>query len=275
VFLNLMDMMHHSIDHNRFEVKRTGDERTTDMNTANNLTANKNQSNITALKPFKFTLPPITLYGALITFLLSGCGNELMTFEEAKNQKYAVRVENVDFDVPLLYHPLEGSLDKGWEPPNPERETIDAIRVVALLPNLDFYNEKTANEFKKRGWGKKVSILMTHYRVNWPYYFDGAYKPEDPQVPGMFHYRDPMSNMDDVFLSHDEPVRELIQIFCDNPVLDPHPAVSPSCQITTLYRNQFQLEYHFALEYIQQWRDIDRKIKALLDSFTPNNHPAT
>ena len=223
--------------------------------------------------------PPLLqgLYGTLIAFLLHGCGNDLLTLEEAKNKTYAIRVENVDFDLPLLYHPLEGSREKGWEPPNSKRETVDVIKIVALLPDMDFYNEKTANEFKKLGWGKKVSIFMTHYRVNWPYYFDGAYKrliklPEHPLVPDMFHYRDPIRNMPDVFLSHDQPVHELSQMFCENPELDPEPALFPTCAVTTLYRNQFQLQYSFSLEYLKQYPDIDRKIKALLDSFIPN-HP--
>ncbi|WP_166642474.1 hypothetical protein [Methylocaldum gracile] len=113
---------------------------------------------------------------------------------------------------------------------------------------------------------------MSHYRVNWPYYFAGAYQrliklPEHPLVPGMFHYRDPLSDMNDIFMSHDQPVRELMRIRCDNPELDPHPVPSPTCTVTTLYRNQFQLEYHFALEYLRDWRDIDRKLKALFDRF--------
>ncbi|WP_133716471.1 hypothetical protein [Methylocaldum gracile] len=103
-------------------------------------------------------LSPVACW-LLLSVLLTGCGNETMTLEEAKHQHYAVRVENVDFNVPLLYHPLEGSRVKGWTPPKPERETIDAIRIVALLPDLDFYNEKTAKEFKVLGYGKKSAHL--------------------------------------------------------------------------------------------------------------------
>jgi hypothetical protein len=221
----------------------------------------------------------IFVCGFSIVMLLTGCGNDVMTFEQAKNQHYAVRVENVDFDVPLLYNPPNSTHGKGWAPPDPGRNTIDAIRIVALLPDMDYYNEKTANEFKKRGYGKTVSIFMSHFRVNWPYYFANAYKrliklPEHPLVPGMFHYRDPMSDMKDIFMSHDQPVREVTRIRCDNPELDPHPAPSPACGVTTIYRNQFQLEYHFSLQYLEQWWDIDRKVKALLDSFIPKNSAA-
>ncbi|WP_150049250.1 MULTISPECIES: hypothetical protein [Methylomonas] len=209
---------------------------------------------------------------ACLCLLLAGCGEELLNMEQARNRHYAVRVENVDFDVPLLYHPLEGRFDKGWEPPQTERETIDAIRIKALLPDMEMYNEKTANEFKTPGWSRKVMIMMTHYRVNWPYYFDGAYKrliklPEHPLVPGMFHYRDPKSDMKDIYLSHDKPVRDLTEMRCENPELDPEPAPSPSCKVTTIYRGQFQLDYAFSLAYLSQWREIDQKIKALLDSF--------
>lgn len=214
------------------------------------------------------------LCGLLMSFQLTSCGNETMTFEEAKQQKYAVRVENVDFDIPVLYRHGDYAHSKGWAAPSPERETIDAIRIVALLPDMDYYNEKTASEFMKPGHGKTVSIFMTHYRVNWPYYFANAYQrliklPEHPPVPDMFHYRDPMADMNEIFMSHDQPVRDLTEIICDNPEMDPHPAPYPSCRVKTLYRDQFQLEYYFSLQYLEQWRDIDRKIKALLDSFIP------
>lgn len=216
------------------------------------------------------------IYILCLAFLLAGCGDEFLTLEQARDQHYAVRVENVEFNVPLLYHPLESHLDTGWEPPQAERETIDAIRIKALLPDMEMYNEKTANEFKTPGLRRKVVIMMTHYRVNWPYYFDGAYKrliklPEHPLVPGMFHYRDPMGDMEDIYISHDKPVRDLTIMRCGNPELDPEPAPFPGCSITTLYRNQFQLEYYFSLNYLAQWRDIDRKVKALLDSFIPSN----
>lgn len=212
----------------------------------------------------------------LMIILLTGCRNDIMTIEEARHLYYAVRVENIDFNVPVLYHPLESSLDKVWEAPKPRRETIDAIRIMALLPDMDYYNESTANEFKKLGWGKKIDVMMTHYRVNWPYYFNGAYRrlvklPENQLVPGMFHFRDPMSDMEDIYLSHDQPIRELTRVRCANPKLDPEPAPSPSCKVTTLYRNQFQLEYTFSLGYLEQWRDIDHKVKALLDSFISGN----
>jgi hypothetical protein len=125
-----------------------------------------------------------------------------------------------------------------------------------------------------KGHGKKVHILMTHHRVNWEYYFTNAYQrltklPEHPMVSGMFHYQDPMSDMNDVFLSHDKPVRDLTKIICENSELDPHPVRSPSCRVTTIYRNQFQLEYYFSLQFLEKWRDIDGKVKTLLDSFIP------
>lgn len=185
-----------------------------------------------------------------------------MTLEEAKQQKYAVRMENIDFDIPLLYNPPNLAHGKGWAPPDPGRNTIDVIRIRALLPDMDYYNEKTASEFMKPGYGKTVSIFMTHYRVNWPYYFANAYQrliklPEYPLVPGMFHYRDPMADMHDIFVSHDQPVRDLTKITCENPKQDPEPAPYPACQATTIYRNQFQLEYYFALENLGQWRSTN------------------
>ncbi|PPC89999.1 MAG: hypothetical protein CTY34_09330, partial [Methylobacter sp.] len=126
-------------------------------------------------------------YTLIAIFLfLPGCDADLITLQEAKGKKYLERVENVDFDVPVLYHPITSEKQKEkWIAPSLERTTFDAIRIKALLPDMDYYHEKNAKDFKVRGWGKTVHIMMTHYRVNWPYYFEGAYKrliklPESP-----------------------------------------------------------------------------------------------
>lgn len=199
-----------------------------------------------------------------------------LTTQEAKLQKHTFRLGGVDFDIPMLYDPDNQDYGVKWMTPNPKRETIDAIRVTALLPDMDYFNEKTAIEFTKLGYGKTVMIFMSHYRYDWPYYFANTYKeliklPEHPLVPDMFHYRDPMLDMEDVFLSHDQPVRDLIQMHCMNPELTRHPVPYPSCEVDTIYRNQFMLHYSFALEYMEQWQDINRKVKALLDSFITNS----
>lgn len=198
-----------------------------------------------------------------------------MTLEEAKTQRFRISVEGIPFDVPVLYAHADYSYTKTWPRPPADqasgkaRKEVDVIKVTALLPDLASYNETNASEFSVPGYGNKLDIYMTHYQLKWASYFENAYKrlvplPESKDVPGMFHFRD---GKQEVYMSHDKPTDEMIRIICDSPTFDPRLPVSPSCTVTSRYRDQFELDYTFSLLYLPQWREIDRKTRILLDSF--------
>lgn len=196
-----------------------------------------------------------------------------MTPEEVRTLKFRVSVEGVAFDVPVNYSHSEYAMFKAWpRPPQAqvegrERPKVDVIKIIALLPDMEPYTEANATEFDRNDWGRKVSGYLTKRRVNWKYYFDNfAHRlerlPGSPEVPGMLHYRD-LDTKADVYFSHDHPDPELIRILCK----DSQGRKFPSCKVQTVYRDRFDFEITFARPYLGQWRDIERKSKALLDRF--------
>jgi len=196
-----------------------------------------------------------------------------MTLEEVKTLKFHVSVEGVAFDVPVNYSHSEYAMFKAWpRPPQAQvegrvRPKVDVIKITALLPDMEPYTEANAVEFEKPGWGKQVKVYMTKRRVNWKYYFDNVGPrlkrlSDSPEVPGMLYYRDPAAKHD-VYLSHDHPDPNLTRIICK----DPEKGKSPYCTVYTVYLDRFDFQITFARPYLGQWRDIERKLKALFDRF--------
>lgn len=196
-----------------------------------------------------------------------------MTPEEVKTLKFRVSVEGVAFDVPVNYSHSEYAMFKAWpRPPQAqvegrERPKVDVIKIIALLPDMEPYTEANATEFDRNDWGRKVSGYLTKRRVNWKYYFDNVGPrlkrlSDSPEVPGMLYYRDPAAKHD-VYLSHDHPDPNVTRIICK----DPEKGKFPDCNVYTVYLDRFDFQITFARPYLGQWRDIERKSKALLDRF--------
>lgn len=220
----------------------------------------------------------IVIIAYLISFaykiIMSTDWKKPLTLLEASQIIHHSRIEGILFDVPLLYkyHLYEKNFKHWPRFKDYKRYDLDGIKITAILPDMKRYSEENATEFNVSGFGNKVQVLLTPYHINWPYYFDNAFKrlivlPESSVVPNMFHYRDPMSDNQDIYMSNEQPVRELTEIRCTNPELDPYPPVYPDCKVVTLYRNQFRLDYYFSLKHLKQWHEMDKKIRSLLDSF--------
>jgi hypothetical protein len=227
------------------------------------------------MTPRRFNACFILVAAMLLTSACWGKETKPMTLEEVKTLKFHVSVEGVAFDVPVNYHHEEFAMLKVWpRPPQAqverrERPKVDVIKITALLPDVEPYTEANAVEFEKPGWGKKVEAYMTKRRVNWKYYFDNFSQrlvklPESPEVSGMLHYRDSLARHD-VYFSHDHPDPNLTRIICPDSSIDKAP--SPSCHVQTVYMDRFDLKITFARPYLGQWRDIERKLKALFDRF--------
>jgi hypothetical protein len=219
----------------------------------------------------------IALAGSTLTRCL-GLNDPPATLAEARQLAFRVILKNtgIRFDIPVTYD-YSGFVRKQrqWLRPSRDevhgakRREVDYIVITALLPDMEPYTEENAAEFEKPGWGRKVRVSMTHMpRANWPYYFEHfAHRlerlPDFPEVPRMLHYRD-LYLKNEVFLSHDHAVKDLIRIICDAQV---PPPPFPNCKVATLYLNRFYFEYSFGRPYLPQWREIDRKLKALYDQF--------
>ena len=230
--------------------------------------------------------------------LATGCSDEPpTTWEEAKNIKTRSSLDGVGFDVPLNYLFGEFAMNQyTWPTVSKEvregrrRYAVDFVKLYALLPDLEPVSEKNLAVFKEPGWGRKVDAFITHPR-SFEYYFKFTAPsrlerlPDSREIPGMLHYLDNVTQ-DEFYLSHDHAVPELTRIRCPYSTSGQF----PYCEVETLYRHEaitgkngenfsvstpYYLNYSFARSYLPQWRDIDRKLKALYDHFAQSAKQAT
>lgn len=200
-----------------------------------------------------------------------------LSLNEAKRLKFHVSLEGVPFDVPVTYAHSEYVIFKSWPKVPKEqiegrsRPEVDWIKITALLPNIDPYTEENSAEFDKVGWGRKVTAGLTHRRANWPYYFENFFSrlkrlPDSPDAPSMLRYLD-TATKHEVFLSDDKPRDDLTQIICDSLDFDSKLPPSPDCKVTTTFRGRFEFHYAFHRNYLDQWRNIDSKLKFRYEEF--------
>lgn len=232
-----------------------------------------------------------TYYKGMVAMQTMKPKEPITTLAEARKINIHSSVDGVHFDVPLTYH-FRGydQKTKGWpgvsqgQIDGTERPTVDFIHIYALLPDLAPMNEENLAQFEVLGYGKKVIASLTHIR-SWDYYFKNSFpsvepRPESVEVPRMLHYYDPKARQN-LYFSHDHATDELTRITCDDQTFFHH--VFPACKIETAYRPApdlitskgiegaiFRLEYQLPSQYLQHWREIDKKLKALIDQFVRN-----
>ncbi len=212
----------------------------------------------------------------------------LTTLAHAKKIDMPSVVDGVTFDVPLTYFFRGYSVkDGGWfAVQEGKTEVIDFITIYGLMPDLAPLSEENLAEFEKLGWGKQVTASLTHRR-SWDYFFKNSFnedyerRPDTPRLPGMLHYYLVWGKAD-TYLSRAYATDDLTMITCNDQSI--HHDASPSCGVQTSYVPApellvaqhldkaaiFYLEYHFSSQYLSQWRDIDKKLKALFDQFIRN-----
>lgn len=229
---------------------------------------------------------------AFININLTG---ETVTLKDANNVYFRSSIDGVEFDVPLNYHFREYNPKLGgWHLAHSrkqhelqERQEIDYINISALLPELEPVTEANLTEFQVLGWGNRMSVSLTHFRPH-EYFFKNTLpslerREPSPEMPGMFHYYYYGS---DLYMSHDQPVKELTTIRCNDQAVF-HEA-SPACNINTFYIPKYasqasldsankailSLEYYIPRQYLPQWESVDQKLKQLLDQFNlhTSNH---
>ncbi len=173
--------------------------------------------------------------------------------------------------------PTQGEID------GTSRREVDHISVEVLLPDMAPYKESNAADFDTLGRGKRLRIDISRPRINWPYYFNNAFKrliplPASSVAPNMLRYRDPKSQFSDVYFSDVNPEKKITKMRCVDPQNTPFPPPPPNpiCKVNTIYRDKLAIIYTFSLEYLPQWKEIDQKARALLGSLitsadTPTN----
>lgn len=208
-----------------------------------------------------------------------------LTVEEASHLKYRVRLENINFDIPVLYNYTTYSISGRWPRPTQgelddrSRRKVNNIWIEVLLPDMDIYDKSNAAEFEVLGHGKRLRITVQKLRKKWPYYFNNAFKrliPLDKStlVPNMIRYRDPQSIYSDVYFNSINPDETITKIRCyapENPVIN-KTMTSPNCTVDTVYNDQVEVSYTFSLDFLPRWKEIDKKVRVLLDSFVDSTN---
>lgn len=224
---------------------------------------------------------------AFLLPLLGGCFmNETgISTEEAQRTYFRMRLGGLDFDVPASYFFQDfKTIGAGKLWPRPlytERQKVDVFTITGLLPDMSPYTTENAAEFERLGWGKKVQAQISLGAiVDWTYYFAHAGTrlrrlPASNETPrGFMRFLDQAVVPDlpperklqvekEVFMNSDKPVPGLVRILCALPGGAP----SPSCEVITEYRQEYRLKYWFSRDYLGQWEEVDRAVKAVFDRF--------
>ncbi|CAH1081838.1 conserved hypothetical protein [Candidatus Nitrotoga sp. 1052] len=217
---------------------------------------------------------------------------KVINLAEAKKINIRVSMDDVNFDVPLVYN-FKGYNQqlRGWgnvpqkQIEGKKRLAVDFIKIDAILPDLSPLREENLAQFEKLAWGQNLHASITHMRP-WDHYFKYFIErlqrqPDSPDLPGMLHYYDP-SGKANIFFSHDHPTDELVRIRCADENFF-HSAY-PICVVETSYRpapdmvisapikkTVFSLRYELPSQYIAQWQTIDQKLKSRFDQMVSNN----
>ncbi len=225
----------------------------------------------------------------LYTLISLGCSNEgpsnnpgkaPLTIEEAKQLKYRITLENVYFDIPVLYNYTVYSISGGWPRPSQgeidgtSRRKVDSFMVEVLLPDMAVYDKSNATEFDVLGHGNRLRIKVNKLREDWPHYFNNAFKrliPLDKSalVPNMLRFRDSRSTNSDVYFSSIDPKKAITMMSCYDPEnsVSHKDMTSQNCSVVTVYQDKIEVTYTFSLDYLPRWKETDEKTRALLDSF--------
>ncbi len=217
---------------------------------------------------------------------------KVINLAEAKKINIRVSMDDVNFDVPLVYN-FKGYNQqlRGWgnvpqkQIEGKKRLAVDFIKIDGILPDISPLREENLAQFEKLAWGQNMHASITHMRP-WDHYFKYFFEelqrqPDSPELPGMLHYYDP-SGKADIFFSHDHPTDELVRIRCTDENFF-HSAY-PICVVETSYRpapdgvasepikrTVFSLRYELPSQYIAQWRTIDQKLKSRFDQMVSIN----
>lgn len=217
---------------------------------------------------------------------------KVINLAEAKKINIRVSMDDVNFDVPLVYNFKGYSQQlRGWgyvpqkQIEGKKRLAVDFIKIDAILPDLSPLREENLAQFQKLEWGQNLHASITHTRP-WDHYFKYFFErlqrqPDSLELPGMLHYYDP-SGKADIFLSHDHPTDELVRIRCADENFF-HSAF-PICVVETSYRpapdvaisqsikkTVLSLRYELPRQYVAQWHTIDQKLKSRFDEMVSIN----
>jgi len=189
-------------------------------------------------------------------------------------EKEIIRVDLKGYiaNIPENYFWRKYQFSGRWWKASQEREKIDALTIVVLLPELLPWHKDLAGEFEKPD-ADTLSVSMSVEKTpDWPFiYFRNVRKrlelvPGSDAAPGLLHFRDTITD-DDVFLEFDEPRQKMIKVICAR-----RDKGFNSCwNMASNYQDHYNLSYRYPRRFIKEWRAIDSNIKQLFDTFPITN----
>ncbi|MDO4795366.1 MAG: hypothetical protein Q4A28_05420 [Brachymonas sp.] len=195
--------------------------------------------------------------------------------EQKKNlEEQTIRIElgGKKYNIPVRYAYSEAIERRGyWPDVKKERIPVKAFSMDVLLPDLKPYYPEDDAEWKKLGHGKKLALsIRQEDGENWYFskrksFFNHQelYHKRSDDVYDLAYF-EPTGGLRDEFFPLDENVE--LNIECTpKKKLDSTP--SPGCSIKSNYKNGIILDYFFSRDYLKNWREIDRNLKSMLDSF--------
>lgn len=211
----------------------------------------------------------VVVFAISILFVF-GCDKSMdESMEDKLNKVVKVKVDNVRLNIPMRY--MYGETIEKWNDiPNVSRETkeVYAVRVDALLPDLHGYTVNEGEFWRELGHGRKIriSIMRNNSGAGW---FERSLKlkqdytrkhpsyVENIRADGVYEFLE----VDGVSYYSASPRK--IHVKCG---LEEKPGGS-SCGVKSDNENNLTVEYYYASHYIDQWKEIDEKVHALINSF--------
>ncbi|HUO44093.1 MAG TPA: hypothetical protein VMT94_04170 [Burkholderiales bacterium] len=149
---------------------------------------------------------------------------------------------------------------------------IEGVIVEVLFPEMQPYDNKTEDEFKRLGHGRKINLLIEnsphHLSVSAGYKAAlegsrlGEHGSVESDVPGLTRLPDLNPKGREVYVSLVDGQASYFAI-CDKEKA----GFSPGCHAFLHYSDEIYVNYFFGRDFLPEWKSIDTKIKELVGSF--------
>jgi len=182
-------------------------------------------------------------------------------------------MDGAKFEVPLGYHYYDSVKRKGrWPSPKQAFSPAGAISITALWPGVRPYSTDSKAEFETPGFGDKINVLISPWGELYPIedwlarMNSGArLQPVASDFPGLTRYWDNYGGTDqrqgsDVYVRDEAGAHFKM----DCPRAE---APSPACSVIRETGRNLQVHYSFSKAQLSAWREIDRGVENLIESF--------
>jgi hypothetical protein len=187
-----------------------------------------------------------------------------------------IEIEDHRFDIPLRYMYGQSVETYGrWPTPKSEREQVGGLSLSVLLPDMRPYYKEDDARWKVQGHGERVEVTIAKPVGSWDEWYphmlsetrrfaaDGQFYKKEADIYNLIRFSEPTGN------SYFAQSGQKIAITCDTSTPPPkwNGFYSPSCKVKSNYLPGIVIEYYYALNYLNQWKDIDDNLKAMFDKF--------